>query len=330
MTLLILFDALAYSVGLVNLFLLALLFVRDRDTLYAREFLLMCAFGCIVVVQSLEIANGGALPAWFSPGGAWLAELGLSLMVFALPWYVQNLEPRQLRLTPDRLWLVLAAAVEAAFLFSYAAPRLGLAAAVAPIGLANRAVCFAAIAYTLGLALWSLAAALRGRRRNGGAERPRLEMNATTRAAMRMGLFTLAVLPILLYLDFGGREFAGLRGVTVLPAIFVLWSLLLLKLRVGTILAPASSPAMGCDADALERFAERYQISPRESEVLERLALGQTYDKIADELCISLSTAKTHIGRIYRKTGVSNKVELVYLMQKSTERTTAPRPESPA
>lgn len=52
-------------------------------------------------------------------------------------------------------------------------------------------------------------------------------------------------------------------------------------------------------------------ISPRETEVMQLLITGKSYQQIGDELFISLPTVKTHVSNIYRKIGVRNKVELI-------------------
>lgn len=65
-------------------------------------------------------------------------------------------------------------------------------------------------------------------------------------------------------------------------------------------------------ADAARLF-ERYNISPREQEIVGLLCKGQTNKEIADELFISLQTVKDHVYRIYRKTDVKNRVQLVTL-----------------
>ena len=70
--------------------------------------------------------------------------------------------------------------------------------------------------------------------------------------------------------------------------------------------------------ETINRFSSEFQLSPREREVLEQLIQGRTYDQIAAGLFISTSTVKTHIGRIYRKTGVTNKVELIHRLQKTS------------
>jgi DNA-binding CsgD family transcriptional regulator len=60
----------------------------------------------------------------------------------------------------------------------------------------------------------------------------------------------------------------------------------------------------------LEAFAERYDLSEREREVAALLVAGLRYKEIADRLCISLDTVKTHASHIYRKTSSSGRVEL--------------------
>lgn len=51
-------------------------------------------------------------------------------------------------------------------------------------------------------------------------------------------------------------------------------------------------------------------LSPREQEIAEAYAGGDTYHKIAERLCIAPSTVRTHLAAIYRKLGVSSKLEL--------------------
>jgi len=50
-------------------------------------------------------------------------------------------------------------------------------------------------------------------------------------------------------------------------------------------------------------------LTPREMEVLSRLALGETNRQIAEELHISLSTVKRHLERILSKLGVSDRTQ---------------------
>ena len=61
---------------------------------------------------------------------------------------------------------------------------------------------------------------------------------------------------------------------------------------------------------------ESFGITPRETEILEHLSTGLSYDQIAGNLFISSGTVRKHIENIYRKLQVSNKVEAV---QKATK-----------
>jgi LuxR family transcriptional regulator, maltose regulon positive regulatory protein len=53
----------------------------------------------------------------------------------------------------------------------------------------------------------------------------------------------------------------------------------------------------------------RASLTPRESEVHELLAQGLTYEEIARQLYISLSTTKVHVKHIYEKLGVRSRLE---------------------
>jgi DNA-binding CsgD family transcriptional regulator len=71
----------------------------------------------------------------------------------------------------------------------------------------------------------------------------------------------------------------------------------------------------GISGDPKDLF-ERYNISPREQEVINLICRGKTNGEIADELFISLQTVKDHVYRIYRKTGVKNRVQLANLFMR--------------
>lgn len=60
-----------------------------------------------------------------------------------------------------------------------------------------------------------------------------------------------------------------------------------------------------------ENSFKKYQLSPREIQVLPLLIKGHPYKTIADELHISEKTVSKHISNIFAKTGVTNKVELI-------------------
>jgi DNA-binding CsgD family transcriptional regulator len=68
-------------------------------------------------------------------------------------------------------------------------------------------------------------------------------------------------------------------------------------------------------ADVMNRFVEKFKISRREEEVIRELCAGKTNKEIAESLFISVQTVKDHIYRIYLKTNVNNRVQLINLIQ---------------
>ncbi|MDR2233150.1 MAG: response regulator transcription factor [Tannerella sp.] len=69
----------------------------------------------------------------------------------------------------------------------------------------------------------------------------------------------------------------------------------------------------------LEHFAspghsnhkDMYKLSPRETEILNRLVLGDSYKMAADACFVSVGTIYSHINSIYRKLHVNSKSEAV-------------------
>lgn len=64
----------------------------------------------------------------------------------------------------------------------------------------------------------------------------------------------------------------------------------------------------------IERFAQVYGLSARESEVLALITRGRSVQATADELFVAHSTVKTHVSHIYEKAGVGNRQELLKLV----------------
>lgn len=67
--------------------------------------------------------------------------------------------------------------------------------------------------------------------------------------------------------------------------------------------------------ESCQRIAERYGLSPRETDVVELLAQGRDRAYIASELTISVETVKTHISRIYEKLDIHSRQELLTLLE---------------
>jgi DNA-binding CsgD family transcriptional regulator len=81
-----------------------------------------------------------------------------------------------------------------------------------------------------------------------------------------------------------------------------------LGLWAGTRLTPRPAPA------AFERNRAAIRslgLSPRECEILELLASGQSNKEMARSLGISPNTVKTHVGRVYEKLEVQKRVQAI-------------------
>lgn len=63
--------------------------------------------------------------------------------------------------------------------------------------------------------------------------------------------------------------------------------------------------------EKMNRFASRYQLSGREREVLSALIKGMSNQDIGEKLFISEGTVKVHVHKIYQKSGVSSRMELL-------------------
>ena len=58
-------------------------------------------------------------------------------------------------------------------------------------------------------------------------------------------------------------------------------------------------------------------LSAREIEVMEEIIQGYTNKEIAQHLCISQATVKTHLINIYKKLDVTNRIEAMRAYQKT-------------
>jgi len=64
-----------------------------------------------------------------------------------------------------------------------------------------------------------------------------------------------------------------------------------------------------------EQFCRKFGISSREADIVHEICNGLSNKEIADKLFISLQTVKDHTHRIYFKTNVKNRVQLINLVR---------------
>lgn len=100
----------------------------------------------------------------------------------------------------------------------------------------------------------------------------------------------------------------------------------LVKIGIGEVsLMAVTDSAEGSTGEAADPvdpsviIAERFSLSPRETDVLPLLLEGRTISRIQEALFISAGTVSTHIRHIYQKTGVDNRQELIDLAHEMVE-----------
>jgi DNA-binding CsgD family transcriptional regulator len=79
-------------------------------------------------------------------------------------------------------------------------------------------------------------------------------------------------------------------------------------------LSPEFAAETGKDI-SFEEFCRKYEISPRESDVIREICNGLSNKEISEKLFISLQTVKDHTHRIYIKTNVKSRVQLINLVK---------------
>jgi DNA-binding CsgD family transcriptional regulator len=69
---------------------------------------------------------------------------------------------------------------------------------------------------------------------------------------------------------------------------------------------------------SLEEFCKRHEISPRETDIVREICNGLSNKEISEKLFISLQTVKDHTHRIYIKTNVRSRVQLINMVKETS------------
>jgi len=70
----------------------------------------------------------------------------------------------------------------------------------------------------------------------------------------------------------------------------------------------------------VQELARRFQLTRAESAVLRELAQGRANGDIADRLCVSIETVRTHVRRVLGKLGVRSRTEAALLASRGLRR----------
>jgi DNA-binding CsgD family transcriptional regulator len=133
------------------------------------------------------------------------------------------------------------------------------------------------------------------------------------RSEIRIIAFSLILIAILQCLSlflFDGNTYIGLIFIFLF---FAGNSFLPLYLSYGTVLSIfMEAPEKDL---SYEDFCKKFEVSPRESEIIREICNGLSNKEISDKLFISLQTVKDHTHRIYIKTNARNRVQLINLVK---------------
>jgi len=69
---------------------------------------------------------------------------------------------------------------------------------------------------------------------------------------------------------------------------------------------------------SFEEICQKFEVSPRETDIVREICNGLSNKEISDKLFISLQTVKDHTHRIYIKTNVRSRVQLINLVKEVT------------
>lgn len=105
-------------------------------------------------------------------------------------------------------------------------------------------------------------------------------------------------------------------------AIFISRNIFYMTINFGSVILAAKyffieTPKIYDKIVVRSNFITKYSITGREKEVVELIISGLSIKEIGVNLGISFKTANNHIHNIYKKTGVSSKIELLNLVKES-------------
>ena len=267
----------AYTLGIARLSLAVMLLVKKRTAgdFWKLAFLISFAM-CIISLSNMETVRQSGMNSSFF---GLLATFSSACITITLPNYIVRATGR------TRLYGITA-------VLSISAGALSIVLVVLRMILGNSqgpdvsfivtiALMIAAISYSMILL--------------GRITKPGIYGKA-------MAVFVFVMIPLMLYFDF---FLVRNESFLVLPFMYLGINILMIWDEAGEFKEAADAAFL--DAEKMAAAG----LSLREQEVAALLVSGYTYQKIADELFISLQTVKSHATKIYAKAGAGNKMELL-------------------
>jgi DNA-binding CsgD family transcriptional regulator len=152
---------------------------------------------------------------------------------------------------------------------------------------------------------------------------PSLRVFGLGRAGWVVGVFLGGFYPPFPFMEhLGGGAVTPLLTITLLIILLVITYTFILPERSIVAITTGHGSRLGSFQSRCEKLAKEFLLTQRETEVLVHLVKGRDASHIQEALNISAGTVSTHRHRIYQKTGVHSRQELLDLM----EQTAAERP----
>lgn len=130
-------------------------------------------------------------------------------------------------------------------------------------------------------------------------------------------IFLIMIIQSIILLLYSSQVWVGL---VFIFTFFSGYAFLPVYLNYGTLLTALSEePVRGF---SFKEFCRKYEVSQRESEIIIEICKGLSNKEISTRLFISLQTVKDHTHRIYIKTNVRSRVQLINLVKEAIDQGT--------
>lgn len=303
-----LFHIFSFLTGFTGIILCVFAYIKYHTKLIKHYILFMAALTTIVLEQSFiayEIVN--IVDSWWLNVLLNIVEyLAAGIILYFLPLSIYELTEREWTNRKKNIFKLLAL-FQAFLLVLYYATAYQSVVTILASGLL-----FLVIFYSVGFLLISFK-----------------EMKSEyTKKVLKLFMVTTILFLPYMYLDTRIEQIAALNklfpyGLLSVPAFYLIWNVLSIyfgvkyfKSHISAAKNLQNEKTIIETEDKRQQFFERFNITNREKEIILLLIEGYSYNQLAEELIISMTTVKTHIHNIYKKVGVKNKIELIHQINK--------------
>jgi DNA-binding CsgD family transcriptional regulator len=293
-----------YSCGAIGLTLSTVMVLARPDPIERAHFRFLVAFG--LIIASMTVASYMISREKLDEAGLNIASFvnitGCTLIPMTLPRFMEFFLPWSWKRIVTRVFLVLGALVWIAFFLLRSTPYGGVAFGSVIVVLS------ASILYVTICGSLAKESPLdeAGRRRWDGMMK-------------QIKWVAIVLVPLFIVVDFFPSLIPGLREalppiLKASPLFYALWNVSFAINAIPALQHREPEPRAPAPSACLD--IEGFELSPRECEVALRLARGASYKEIAFELGISIATVKTHVARVYQKTGTGTKMDLLRILSR--------------